>query len=156
MVLNGHKWSKMVRYDIKWSNIVQMLSLCSSKWVRHNQVSWSSLNFNCFNITAMHHEVHNVHSSCLKEENILWQYGPYNKYFNLLLKKLEKYSFIAVNMIATIKIIQKRISFIRKGKCRPATTTTTTPSRSGDPPLDSETGWTGELWSKTNLLNWQK
>ena len=22
-------------------------------------------------------------------------------------------------------------------------------------PLDSETGWTGELWSKTNLLNWQ-
>ena len=29
------------------------------------------------------------------------------------------------------------------------------PSRSGDPPLDSETGWTGELWSKTNLLNWQ-
>ena len=24
------------------------------------------------------------------------------------------------------------------------------------PPLDSETGWTGELWSKTNLLNWQK
>ena len=29
------------------------------------------------------------------------------------------------------------------------------PSRSGDPVLDSETGWTGELWSKTNLLNWQ-
>ena len=23
------------------------------------------------------------------------------------------------------------------------------------PPLNSETGWTGELWSKTNLLNWQ-
>ena len=23
------------------------------------------------------------------------------------------------------------------------------------PPLDSETGWTGELWSKTNLINWQ-
>ena len=22
-------------------------------------------------------------------------------------------------------------------------------------PLNSETGWTGELWSKTNLLNWQ-
>ena len=29
------------------------------------------------------------------------------------------------------------------------------PSRSGDPPLDSETGWTEELWSKTNLLNWK-
>ena len=29
------------------------------------------------------------------------------------------------------------------------------PSRSGDPPLDSETGWTGEIWLKTNLLNWQ-
>ena len=23
------------------------------------------------------------------------------------------------------------------------------------PPLISEMGWTGELWSKTNLLNWQ-
>ena len=23
-------------------------------------------------------------------------------------------------------------------------------------PLDSETGWTGELWSKTNFLKWQK
>ena len=23
------------------------------------------------------------------------------------------------------------------------------------PPLDSETRWTRELWSKTNLLNWQ-
>ena len=23
------------------------------------------------------------------------------------------------------------------------------------PPLDYETGWTGELWSKTNLLKWQ-
>ena len=23
------------------------------------------------------------------------------------------------------------------------------------PPLDCEMGWTGELWSKTNLLNWQ-
>ena len=28
-------------------------------------------------------------------------------------------------------------------------------SRSGYQPLDSETGWTGELWSKTNLINWQ-
>ena len=23
------------------------------------------------------------------------------------------------------------------------------------PPLDSEKGWTGELWSKTDLLKWQ-
>ena len=23
------------------------------------------------------------------------------------------------------------------------------------PPLDSETEWTGELWSKTNILDWQ-
>ena len=29
------------------------------------------------------------------------------------------------------------------------------PWRSGDPSLGSEMGWTGELWSKTNLLNWQ-
>ena len=27
---------------------------------------------------------------------------------------------------------------------------------SGPPLLDSETGLTGELWSKTNLLKWQK
>ena len=26
------------------------------------------------------------------------------------------------------------------------------PSRSGDPPLDSETGWTGKLWSNRVLL----
>ena len=25
----------------------------------------------------------------------------------------------------------------------------------GGPPLDSEMGWTGKLWSKTNLLKWQ-
>ena len=24
------------------------------------------------------------------------------------------------------------------------------------PPLDSEMGWTGKLWLKTDLLNWQK
>ena len=26
----------------------------------------------------------------------------------------------------------------------------------GATPLDSETWWTGELWSKTNILKWQK
>ena len=36
---------------------------------------------------------------------------------------------------------------------RPATTTTTAVSHSGYPPQDSETGWTGEVWSKTNILN---
>ena len=48
-------------------------------------------------------------------------------------------------------------SYIRKGKYRPATPTAADApsSRSGYPPLDSEMGWTGELWSKTNLLNWQ-
>ena len=40
----------------------------------------------------------------------------------------------------------KKVSYIRKGKCRPATPTAA-PSRSGDPlPLGSEMGWTGELW----------
>ena len=24
------------------------------------------------------------------------------------------------------------------------------------PPLDTETSWSGELWSKTNILNWPK
>ena len=40
---------------------------------------------------------------------------------------------------------------IRMGKYCPATTPM---PRSGSP-LDSETVWTGELWLKTNLLNWQ-
>ena len=34
----------------------------------------------------------------------------------------------------------------------PATTTTTPMSRSGYPPLDSERGWTGELWLNPVLL----
>ena len=42
MVQNGPKWSNMVKYDLIWFNMVQMLSLRSSKCVRHNQVSWSS------------------------------------------------------------------------------------------------------------------
>ena len=42
--------------------------------------------------------------------------------------------------------LDMRISFVRPPP---------PPSRSYYPPLDSETGWTGELWSKTNLLNWQ-
>ena len=49
-------------------------------------------------------------------------------------------------------------SNIRKEKYRPATT----PAAAAPmyvtlrgPPLDSEMGWTRELWSKTNLLNWQ-
>ena len=57
-----------------------------------------------------------------------------------------------------IKFSAKDISQIRKGKYRPATTTTTPPppvSRSGDAPLNSETGCPGELWSNTNLLNWK-
>ena len=48
-----------------------------------------------------------------------------------------------------------RASYIRKGKycsAPAATTTTPPPSRSGDPPLDSETGWTGELWSNHVFL----
>ena len=53
-----------------------------------------------------------------------------------------------------------QLYYNRKRKCSPATTPTTAaaaaaPSRSGDPPLDSEMRWTGELWSKNNLLKWQ-
>ena len=44
------------------------------------------------------------------------------------------------------------ISYIRKCKYCPATTTTPAVSRSGYPPLDSETEWTGELWSNRVLL----
>ena len=29
------------------------------------------------------------------------------------------------------------------------------PQAQAPPPLDSEMGWAGELWSKTNLLTWQ-
>ena len=44
---------------------------------------------------------------------------------------------------------QQELSYIRKGKYRLATPAV---SCSGDPPLDSETGWTGELWSNCVLL----
>ena len=63
MVLNGLQWSQMVlnhlvnglkefnrmafitRFNLflVWSEIVQILIKKSSKWVQHNQVSWSSL-----------------------------------------------------------------------------------------------------------------
>ena len=62
MVLNGLQWSQMVLNGLKkiyhtfnrmafitrfnlvlvWSKIVKLLTIKSSKWVRHNQVSWSS------------------------------------------------------------------------------------------------------------------
>ena len=71
MVLNGKKWSQNVQYGLKWSSmfpngpkwskkfnwmafktrfnlvlvwskIVQIFTKKSTKWVRHNQVSWSS------------------------------------------------------------------------------------------------------------------
>ena len=50
LVLNGTKrsnifpkWSNIVQYDLIWSYMVQIISLRASKWVRHNQASWSSL-----------------------------------------------------------------------------------------------------------------
>ena len=48
-------------------------------------------------------------------------------------------------------------SYVRKGKFCPATTTTAmyVTLRLPPPPQDSETGWTWELWSKTNFLNGQ-
>ena len=52
MVLNGlkkidHKFNRMAfitRFNLVlvWSEIVQIFTKKSSKWVRHNQVSWSS------------------------------------------------------------------------------------------------------------------
>ena len=48
------------------------------------------------------------------------------------------------------------LSYIRKKKYRPATTTPATVYVTLRlPPQDSETGSTGELWSNTNLLKWQ-
>ena len=63
MVLNGLQCSQMVIHGLNidhkfirmafitrfnlvlvWSKIVQIFTNKSSKWVRHNQVSWSSLN----------------------------------------------------------------------------------------------------------------
>ena len=43
----GHKFNTMViitrlNLVLVWSKIVQILTKKSSKWVRHNQVSWSS------------------------------------------------------------------------------------------------------------------
>ena len=51
-------------------------------------------------------------------------------------------------------------SYIRKEKYRPATTPAAAAAAPmyvtfRGPLLYSEMGWTGELWSKTNLLNWQ-
>ena len=46
-------------------------------------------------------------------------------------------------------------SYIRKEKYRPATTPPPVYVTLRVPLLDPETGLTGELWSKTNLLNWQ-
>ena len=52
-------------------------------------------------------------------------------------------------------------SFIRKDKYRHATTHAAAAAAAPmhvtlrGPPLDSEMGWTGKLWSKTYLLNWQ-
>ena len=43
IIQNFQKWSNMVKYDLIWSYMVQMLSLRSSKWIRHNKDSWSSL-----------------------------------------------------------------------------------------------------------------
>ena len=68
MVLNGLQWSQMVLNGLKndhkfikmafitrfnlvlvWSKIVQICTKKSSNWVRHNQVSWSSLSFGTIN-----------------------------------------------------------------------------------------------------------
>ena len=52
-------------------------------------------------------------------------------------------------------------SYIRKEKYRPATTPAAAAAAAPmyvtlrGPNLNSEMGWTRELWSKTNLLNWQ-
>ena len=40
--LHGKMNPNMEKYYLIWYNMVQILSLRSSKWVRHNQVSWSS------------------------------------------------------------------------------------------------------------------
>ena len=55
MVPNGPKWSKKINYEFNrmafitrfnlvlvWSKIVIFWTKKSAKWVRHNQVSWSS------------------------------------------------------------------------------------------------------------------
>ena len=41
MIKKIPKWSNIVKYDLIWSYMVHMSSLKSSKWVQHNQVSWS-------------------------------------------------------------------------------------------------------------------
>ena len=55
------------------------------------------------------------------------------------------------------RISLKMESYIRKGKCRPATTHTTTPppSRSGYPPWFLKLAGLESSGQKTNRLNWQ-
>ena len=51
-----------------------------------------------------------------------------------------------------LKWLNSSESLIRKEKCRPATPTTPVYVTLRGPPLDSETGWTGELSSNRVLL----
>ena len=60
---------------------------------------------------------------------------------------MDKQAWFKVSQCPKYKPIADNLN-IRKGKYCPATTTTPAVSRSGD----SETGWTGELWSNRVLL----
>ena len=65
------------------------------------------------------------------------------------------------NVLYKVERCSEVVSNIRKGKYRPATTTTTTTPTTAvyvklrGPPLDSEAGRNGELWSETNILYYQ-
>ena len=68
MILNGlkidHTFNWMVfitRFNLVlvWSKIVQIFTKKSSKWVRQNQVSWSS-----FHNVHIDHNIHNYHNVC--------------------------------------------------------------------------------------------
>ena len=74
-VPNGPKWSKKfnwiafkTRFNLVlvWSKIVQVLTKNSSKWVRHNQVSWSSL-FYCYSLNEEEEKM----SQAGKQNNLL-------------------------------------------------------------------------------------
>ena len=55
----GHQFNRMAfitRFNLVlvWSKIVQILTKKSSKWVRHNQVSWSSFKWHDWSKSYVH------------------------------------------------------------------------------------------------------
>ena len=104
---------------------------------------WKALSHTCFSSSFRSCTIWKFHH-CFKGRGLaeIWilQYGYHRQ--NLLPNECTP---------SGLNIVQSKIR--KKEFClAPAVYVTL---RAPPPPLDFETGWTGELWSKTNLPNWQ-